>query len=47
MREERRLPGGLRVGVLRRIFRPKRDEGTGLWRRLYIEELNDLLTSYH
>ena len=27
--------------VLRRLFRPKRDEATGLWRRLY-NELNDL-----
>jgi hypothetical protein len=28
--------------VLRRIFRPKRDEVTGEWRKLHIEELNDL-----
>jgi len=28
--------------VLRRIFGPKRDEVTGEWRNLHIEELNDL-----
>jgi len=28
--------------VLRRIFRPRRDEVTGEWRRLHNEELNDL-----
>ena len=28
--------------VLRRIFRPKRDEVTGEWRKLHNEELNDL-----
>jgi len=27
--------------VLRRIFRPKRDDVTGEWRKLHIEELND------
>ena len=40
MREVR----GLRVfenRVLRRIFGPKRDEITGEWRKLHIEELND------
>jgi hypothetical protein len=31
--------------VLRRIFRPKRDEATGDWRRLHNEELNDLYSS--
>ena len=31
--------------VLRRIFRPKRDEVTGEWRRLHNEELNDLYCS--
>jgi hypothetical protein len=39
--EERRL----RVfenRVLRRIFRSKRDEVTGEWRKLHNEELNDL-----
>ena len=28
--------------VLRRIFRPKRDEVTGEWRKLHNEELSDL-----
>jgi len=44
VREERRL----RVfenRVFRRIFRPKRDEVTGEWRKLYNEELNDLYCS--
>jgi len=27
--------------VLRRIFEPKRDEVTGEWRKLFIEELRD------
>ena len=31
--------------VLRRIFGPRRDEVTGEWRRLHIEELNDLYCS--
>jgi hypothetical protein len=31
--------------VLRRIFGPKRDEVTGEWRKLYIEERNDLYCS--
>ena len=31
--------------VLRRIFRPRRDEVTGDWRRLHNEELNDLYSS--
>jgi hypothetical protein len=31
--------------VLRRIFRPKRDEITGEWRKLHDEELNDLYSS--
>jgi len=41
LREERRL----RVfenRVLRRVFRPKRDEVTGEWRKLHNEELRDL-----
>jgi hypothetical protein len=41
LREERRL----RVfdkRVLRRIFRPKRDEVTGEWRKLHNEELHGL-----
>jgi hypothetical protein len=28
--------------VLRRVFRPKRDEVTGEWRKLHNEELRDL-----
>jgi predicted transcriptional regulator of viral defense system len=31
--------------VLRRIFGPKRDEVTGEWKELHIEELNDLYSS--
>jgi hypothetical protein len=31
--------------VLSRIFRPKRDEGTGKWRNLHKQELNDLYSS--
>jgi len=31
--------------VLRRIFRPRRDEVTGEWRRLHNEELSDLYSS--
>jgi hypothetical protein len=31
--------------VLRRIFGSKRDEGTGEWRKLHNEELNDLYCS--
>ena len=31
--------------VLRRIFRPRRDEVTGEWRKLHNEELNDLYSS--
>jgi hypothetical protein len=41
LREERRL----RVfenRALRRIFGPNRDEVTGEWKKLHIEELNDL-----
>jgi len=44
LREERRL----RVfedRMLRRIFRPKRDEVTGDWRKLHSEQLNDLYSS--
>ena len=46
MREERRL----RVfenRMLRRIFRPKRDEVTREWRKLLIEELNGLYTLHN
>ena len=31
--------------VLRRIFRPRKDEVTGEWRRMHNEELNDLYSS--
>jgi hypothetical protein len=31
--------------VLRRMFGPKRDEVTGEWRKLHIEELRDLYSS--
>jgi hypothetical protein len=44
LREERRL----RVfenRVLRRIFWPKKDEVTGVWRKLHNEELHDLYSS--
>jgi len=44
LRKERRL----RVyekRVLRRIFRPRRDEVTGDWRRLHNEEINVLYSS--
>jgi len=44
LRDERRL----RVfenRVLRRVFGPNRDEVTGEWRQLHIEELNDLYCS--
>ena len=40
LREERRL-GMFQNMVLRRIFGPKRDEVTGEWRKIHIEELND------
>jgi hypothetical protein len=33
--------------VLRRIFRPKRDEVTREWRKLHNEELHDLYCSPH
>jgi hypothetical protein len=42
--EERRLRV-LENGILRRIFGPKRDEVIGEWRKLHIEELNDLYSS--
>jgi hypothetical protein len=31
--------------VLREVFRDKRDEVTGEWRKLYIEEIHDLYSS--
>jgi hypothetical protein len=39
------LRGEHRPRVLGRIFEPKRDEVTGEWRKLHIEELNDLYSS--
>jgi len=33
------------ICMLRRIFRPRRDEVTGEWRRLHNKELNDLYSS--
>ena len=44
LREERRLKL-FENRVFRRIFRPKRDEVTGEWRKLYNEELNVLYSS--
>jgi hypothetical protein len=44
LREKRRLRA-LKNRVLRRIFGSKRDEVTGQWRKICIEELNDLYTS--
>ena len=44
LREERKLRVFENM-VLRRIFRPRRDEVTGEWRRLHNEELNDLYSS--
>jgi hypothetical protein len=41
LREERRFRV-LENRVLRRVFRPKRDEVTGEWRKLHKDELNDL-----
>jgi len=44
MREERKLRVSGNM-VLRRIFRPRRDEVTGELRRLHNDELNDLYSS--
>ena len=44
LREERRLRV-LENRVLRRIFGPTRDEVTRGWKKLQIEELNDLYSS--
>jgi len=44
LREERKLRVFENM-VLRRIFGSRRDEVTGEWRRLHIEELNDLYFS--
>jgi hypothetical protein len=44
LREEHRLRG-FENRVLRRIFGPKRHDGTGRWRKLHNEELRDLYSS--
>jgi hypothetical protein len=44
LREGSRLKG-FENRVLRRIFGPKRDEGTEEWRKLHNDELNDLYCS--
>jgi hypothetical protein len=44
LREEHRL-GVFENRVLRRIFRQKRDEVTGEWRKLHNEELHDVYSS--
>jgi hypothetical protein len=44
LRKERRLKI-FENRVLRKIFGPKRYEKTGEWRKLHIEELNDLYSS--
>jgi hypothetical protein len=44
LREERRLKV-FENRVLRRILDPKRDEVTGDWRKLHIEELHNLYSS--
>jgi hypothetical protein len=41
IKEERRLRL-FENRLLMRVFGPKRDEGTGEWRKLHNEELNDL-----
>jgi hypothetical protein len=44
LREEFRLRA-FEKRVFRRIFAPKRDEVTGVWRKLHSEKLNDLYSS--
>ena len=44
LKEERKLKKS-ENRALRRMFGPKRDEGTGEWRKLQNEELNDLYSS--
>jgi hypothetical protein len=44
------IEGGRRLRVfenrlLRKIFGPQRDEGTGEWRKIHKEELNDLYSA--
>jgi len=46
LREECKLRA-FENGMPRRIFRPKMDEVTGEWRRLFKEELNDLYCSHN
>jgi len=46
LRKERKLRVFEKI-ALRRIFGPKRDEVTGEWRRLHIEELNDVILTQH
>jgi hypothetical protein len=41
LREELRLKV-FQNRVLKKIFGPKRDEVTGEWRKLHVEEFNDL-----
>jgi hypothetical protein len=35
----------IKIGMLSRIFEPKRDDVAGDWRRLHNEELNDMYSS--
>jgi hypothetical protein len=44
LREEGRL-SVFESRVLKRIFGPKRDEVTGVWRKLHNGKLNDLFSS--
>jgi hypothetical protein len=44
LREKHRLRG-FENRILRRIFRPKRDEVTGEWRKLHSEEIHILYSS--
>jgi hypothetical protein len=46
LREERRLKV-FENRVLRRLFGPKRDEGTGEWKELHNEELNDMYSLHN
>jgi hypothetical protein len=46
MREQRRLRV-FQNRVMRRIFGPKRDDGTRAWRKLHNEELNNLYSSHN
>jgi hypothetical protein len=44
-REDRRLATVFENGMLRTIFRPKREEVTGSWRKFHNEELHNLYSS--